>query len=150
VPVIPPHVIESIRTRTTAGPRSILTFLYLLYGTLMTGSVVAVGLLVDSSEHGVIPYIAGFMALLTVGLIVAVLAINSKNPGSLLLADVSAREYLAIRTLTQGDDVSGETVERILGPAPIEGTATESTAPQLEPPTTPDHPRSDPSPGDET
>jgi hypothetical protein len=108
----------------------------------MTGSVITVGLLVGSAESDLIPYIMGFMALLTVGLIIAVLVINGKNPGSLLLADVSAREYVAIRTLKQGDSISGETLERILGPPPVEGAAVERpSSRQLEPPSTRDEPR---------
>lgn len=115
----------------------------------MTGSVITIGVLADSSHSDWIIFVMLFMALISVALLVAVPAINAKNPGNLLMGEVTAREYVAIRTLKQGDDVSGETIERILGPPAIEGTAAESTTPQLEPPTQPDYP-DEPSPGDET
>ncbi len=111
--------------------------MYAVYATLMIGSVIAIGVLADSSRSGLIVYVLAFMALISVGLLIAVPLINSKNPGNLLLGEVSAREYVALKL---GDDVSGETIERLLGPPTVEGIPPRPPQAQLTPPPDADAP----------
>lgn len=134
LPLIPP-IIESIKSRE--APKTIVGFLVAIYGILMTASAaVAIGLATSNKSELVI-YILIFAALATVALGVAVVVITWKDPSRLMLGQVTGREYAAIRYITQGDDTSGERVERILGPPVIEApdTATQPRA-QIEPPAT--------------
>jgi hypothetical protein len=119
--LILPHAVESIRSRETAAPRSIVGFLLALYSVLMVGAVATVVGLVSSSQSGLVVYVLGFIGLITVALCVAVLVITWKDPSRLMLGEVSGREYAALRYIKVGDDVSGERAERILSGSIIDG-----------------------------
>jgi len=112
VPLLP-QVIESIRSRDS--PKTIVGFLVAMYGILVAGSGAAAVGLANTDKSGLVPYILVFIAVITVALGVAVLVITWKDPSRLMLGQVSGREYAAIRYIAQGDDASGERLERLLG-----------------------------------
>lgn len=118
-----------MRGRETAAPRSITGFLYLLYSTLMAGSVITVGLLIGTARSGLVGFVLLFAALITVALGVAVVTIAWKDGSRLMLGPVTAREYAAIRYIKMGDDASGERVERLLSGGPVEDLLLETSTP---------------------
>ncbi len=81
----------------------------------------AIGL-ATTKESGLVIYVLGFIAVITVVLGASVLVITWKDPSRLMLGEVTGREFTAIQTLRMGDNVSGERAERIIGPSPIEAT----------------------------
>jgi hypothetical protein len=139
---LPNIIVELVRARTSA-PRSIIGFLLTVYTSLTLGSVIVIGLLVSTDGSEYIGYVLGFDALITVGLLVAVIWITARDGSRLMLGPVNAREFAAIRYIKTGDDASGERVERLLsGPtvaSDVDSTAVEEPyAPQLSPGTEPD------------
>ena len=103
------QAVEAVASRESAAPRTILGFLLAIYVALVAGSVVVVVALVSTGSSGLIPWVLGFIATVTLILGAAVLVITWKDPTRLMLGQITGREYAAIRReLTFGDSESGE------------------------------------------
>jgi hypothetical protein len=80
-----------------------------MYSVLTASCVAAAIALVSTGSSGLIPFVLGFGAIVTVALGGAILVITWKDPSRLMLGQITGHEYAAIRReLTFGDDVSGE------------------------------------------
>ena len=103
------QAVQAVASRESAAPRTILAFLLGMYTVLLTCAVGTVVALASTDSSGAIPYVLGFVALITVALSIAILVITWKDPTRLMLGQITGREYAAIRReLTYGDDLSGE------------------------------------------
>lgn len=96
-----------------------------MYGVLIAASAVVVLGLVTTSSENWIPFVLAFDAFITIALIVAVIAIAWKDPTRLMLGEVSATEYEAIKRLHLGDDLRGERRAQVIGASAIQETAME-------------------------
>jgi hypothetical protein len=76
-------------------------------------------------------YVLIFVALITLGLGTSLLVITWKDPSRLMLGQVSAREHAALRYIRQGDNLSGELVERLLE-IPVGGSSVVDQTRQLD------------------
>jgi len=90
------QAVEAVTNRESAAPRTILGFLLGMYTVLLTGAVGSVIALASTDSSGAIPYVLGFIGVLTVALIIAILAITWKDPTRLMLGQITGREYAAI------------------------------------------------------
>lgn len=115
------RAVESIRNRESTTPRTILGFLLGMYGVFITASATVVLGMAASNYEGLIPWVLAFAAVFTVGLVVAVITIAWKDPSRLMLGQVTATEYAAIKRLHLGDDRMGER-EAVIAPDPMRGT----------------------------
>lgn len=128
LPLIP-RAIESIRGRE--APKTIVGFLVVVYGMLMAGATATAIGLATTKEADLVVYVLIFIAVITVAFGIVLLVITWKDPSRLMLGPMSGREYAALRYILQGDDSSGERIERLLGPPVIEAAPDRE---QLKPP----------------
>ena len=89
----------------------------------------------ESSLHYLIPWTLGFGALVLIGLIGVVVAMNVRDPTKLQLGRVSGREFLDYQRVTRGDSIAGEYVEEIPEAIPpaLPGEARAVQRPAIEP-----------------
>lgn len=128
------QAIQSVTSRKSSQPRTILGFLFAIYSALTAAAVACTIALVGTGSSWLIGFIIAYVGITGVGLLIAVMRQASRDPTGLQVGQLTGSEYESIRRLTLGDSSSGERVE-ILRPGDdvIEGSTTEEAAREIEP-----------------
>ncbi len=134
--LMPPihQAIQSITSRRSSQPRTILGFLFAIYSALTAAAVAFTIALVGTGSSWLIGFIVAYVGIIGVGLLIAVMRQASKDPTGLQVGQLTGSEYESIRRLTLGDSSSGERIE-VLRPGEdiIEGGTTEGSTREIGP-----------------
>lgn len=128
------QAMQSITSRRSSQPRTILGFLFGIYSALTAAAVACIIALVGTGSSWLIGFIALYIGITGIGLLIAVMRQASKDPTGLQVGQLTGSEYESIRRLTLGDSSSGERIE-ILRPGEdvIEGSATDGATHEIKP-----------------
>lgn len=139
MPLIP-QVIQSITSRTSSQPRTILGFLFAIYSAMTVAAVVLVVALVGTDSSWLIGFIVAYLGITGVGLLIAVMRQAAKDASGLQVGQLTGSEYESLRRLTLGDSATGERTATLPRAGDVvEGTATEDPTPLIQPrPESPD------------
>jgi hypothetical protein len=123
------QAIQSVTSRKSSQPRTILGFLFAIYSAVTAAAVAFTVALVGTRSSWLIGFIVAYVGLTGVGLLIAVMRQASKDPTGLQVGQLTGSEYESIRRLTLGDSSSGERIEilRPSGDDVIDGTSEEPT-----------------------
>jgi hypothetical protein len=127
------QAIQSITSRTSSQPRTILSFLFAIYTAATTAAVAFVVALAGTGSSWLIGFIVAYVGITGVGLLIGVMRQAAKDPTGLQVGQLTGSEYASIRRLTLGDSSSGERVEIVRADeGVIEGSASDEATGQIQ------------------